>query len=336
MPRFLQVPRTPIVRAVLLVVGVFIAGTIGYRVLENAPWWDAFFMTVITITTVGYEEEVSLSREGEIFTSFLILAGLGMLLFLLTELSRSVVEGELRQFLGRVRRSRMIERLTDHEIVCGYGRMGRAVVEELKRAGLTVVVVERSLERVRQLREEGIASIAGDGTSESVLREANIARARGLVACLNDDAHNVYTVLTARSLNSKLFIVARATEEGAERRILRAGADRVVNPYELGGTRLAHLVVKPAILGFFDASLEGPDLQLDQTALRAGGPIIDTTLAEAQFRQRWGLGVVAVQRAAEVIPNPGPDFRLQAGDVLVVFGRRDQISAFESECGQAE
>ena len=113
----------------LLVAGVFIAGTIGYRVLENAPWWDAFFMTVITITTVGYEEEVSLSREGEIFTSFLILAGLGMLLFLLTELSRSVVEGELRQFLGRVRRSRMIERLTDHEIVCGYGRMGRAVDE---------------------------------------------------------------------------------------------------------------------------------------------------------------------------------------------------------------
>ena len=112
MPRFLQAPRTPIVRAVLLVTGVFIAGTIGYRVLENAPWWDAFFMTVITITTVGYEEEVSLSREGEIFTSFLILAGLGMLLFLLTELSRSVVEGELRQFLGRVRRSRMIERLT--------------------------------------------------------------------------------------------------------------------------------------------------------------------------------------------------------------------------------
>ena len=155
MPRFLQVPRTPIVRAVLLVAGVFIAGTIGYRVLENAPWWDAFFMTVITITTVGYEEEVSLSREGEIFTSFLILAGLGMLLFLLTELSRSVVEGELRQFLGRLRRSRMIERLTDHEIVCGYGRMGRAVVEELRRAGLTVVVVERSLDRVRQLAGGG-------------------------------------------------------------------------------------------------------------------------------------------------------------------------------------
>ena len=128
----------------------------------------------------------------------------------------------------------------------------------------------------------------------------------------------------------------QTSEEGAERRILHAGADRVVNPYELGGTRLAHLVVKPAILGFFDASLEGPDLQLDQTSLRADGPVVDSTLAEANFRERWGLGVVAVQRAAEVIPNPGPDFRLQAGDVLVVFGSRDQISVFESQCGQAE
>ena len=154
------------------------------------------------------------------------------------------------------------------------------------------------------------------------------------MSCLNDDAHNVYTVLTARSLNPKLFIVARATEEGAERRILHAGADRVVNPYDLGGTRLAHLVVKPNIVSFFDASLEGTDLQLDQTSLRVGSPIIDSTLAEASVRQRWGLGVVAIQRGTQVFANPGADFRLQTGDVLVVFGRRGQISTFESQCGQ--
>ena len=161
MSRFLRVPHTPIVRAILLVAGIFVAGTIGYRVLEDAPWWDAFFMTVITITTVGYEEEVPLSRGGEIFTSVLLLAGLGILLLLLTEISRSVVEGELRQFLGRVRRSRMIERLTGHEIVCGYGRMGRSVVEELRRAGRMVVVIDRSTEQVRQLQDDGIPAIAG-------------------------------------------------------------------------------------------------------------------------------------------------------------------------------
>ena len=147
-------------------------------------------------------------------------------------------------------------------------------MEELTLAGLTVVVVERSSERARLLQEDGIAAIAGDATSETILHEANIEHARGLVSCLNDDAHNVYTVLTARSLNPKLFIVTRATEEAAEERLRRAGANRVVNPYDLGGTRLAHLVVKPAIVSFFDASLDGTDLQLDQTSLRVGSPVI--------------------------------------------------------------
>ena len=137
----------------------------------------------------------------------------------------------------------MIERLTGHDIVCGYGRMGRAVVDELNRAGHAVVVVDRSAERVRALQEEGLPAIAGDAVSEKILREANITHARGLVSCLNDDAHNVYTVLTARSLNPDLFIVARAAEDTAEQRLIRAGADKVVNPYALGGAQLAHLAL---------------------------------------------------------------------------------------------
>ena len=215
-----RVPRTPVVRAVVLVLGIIAAGTIGYQVIEDAGWWDAFFMTVITVTTVGYEQEVPLSRGGEVFTSILLLAGLGVMFFVLTEVSRGVLEGELRRFLGSVRRSRMIEHLTGHEIVCGYGRMGRAVVDELNRAGHAVVVVERSSERVRVLQDEGVPAIAGDAVSETVLHQANIAHARSLVSCLNDDAHNVYTVLTARSLNPKLFIVSRATEDSAGQRLV--------------------------------------------------------------------------------------------------------------------
>ena len=229
----------------------------------------------------------------------------------------------------------MIERMSKHEIVCGYGRMGRSVVEELQRAGREVVVVERNADRVRGLQEAGVPVVSGDGTSEATLLLANIARARGLVSCLNDDAHNVYTVLTARSLNPDVFIVARATEEGAERRILHAGANRVVNPYHLGGTRIAHLVVKPAIVSFFDASLDGTDLQLDQTSVGATSPLNGHTLAQADVRGRWGLNIVAVQRKHEVHPSPEPNFTLLAGDVLVVFGRRDQISNFEQECGDA-
>ena len=186
---------------------------------------------------------------------------------------------------------------------------------------------------MQELAERGSATVTGDATLEATLLSANVENARGLVSCLNDDAHNVYTVLTARTLNPDLFIVARATEEGAERRILQAGANRVVNPYHLGGRRLAHLVVKPAILNFFDASVDGSDLQLDQTSLGTNSAVVGHTLAEANIRQRWGLGVVAEQRKGDVVASPPDDFRLQAGDVLVVFGSRPQIEAFDNECG---
>ena len=325
--------RSPLFRAQLFVGAVFATGTIGYRVLEGAAWWDAFFMTVITVTTVGYEQEVPLSRGGEIFTTVLLFGGLGVLLFVATEISRWVVEGELHEVLGRVRRSRMIERMSNHEIVCGYGRMGRAVVNELHRAARDVVVVDRHPDRVRELQESGIPVITGDATSEATLKSVSIQQAKGLVACLNDDAHNVYTVLTARTLNPELFIVARATEEGAERRILAAGADRVVNPYSLGGTRLAHFVVKPAIVNFFDASLDRTDLQLDQTSLSAGSGLLGRTLEDSDIRRNWGLDVVAVQRGGHVMANLTSELVFQVEDVLVLFGRRDQLDRFEADCG---
>jgi voltage-gated potassium channel len=228
----------------------------------------------------------------------------------------------------------MIERMSGHDVVCGWGRMGRAVVDELRRGGRTVVVIERSHERVSQIRDAGIPVVEGDTTSEAALRAARIETAQGLVSCVNDDAHNVYTVLTARSLNPQLFIVARATEEGSENRILQAGANRVVNPYRLGGMRLAHLVAKPAIVNFFDASLGGrTDLQLDQVSLGANGPIVGKTILEADLRKRWGIGVVAIQRGDEVIANPTVELVLQQGDVLVVFGDLHQIQEFERQNG---
>jgi voltage-gated potassium channel len=257
-----------------------------------------------------------------------------MFLLLATDVARTVIEGELQQVLGRVRRSRVIERMSGHQIVCGYGRMGRAAVAELRRSGHAVVVVERAPDRVASLRDAEIPCVAGDATSVGVLQSAKVGQAKGLVACLNDDAHNVYTVLTARSLNAALFIVARAAEGDAERRLLQAGADRVVNPFLIGGSRLAHMLVKPAIVSFFDASLRtDTDLQLDQTVLGRDSPIAGLTLAEADVRKRWGLGVVAVQREGQVAQNPPPEFRLQSGDVLIVFGTRAQVRALDAQCG---
>jgi voltage-gated potassium channel len=309
-----------LLRATVLLAGLFLGGMGGYMVVEGAPWFDALYMTVITITTVGFGEAFPLSQAGQVLTMVLLVAGLGVFFFLASEIGRSVMEGELRRYLGRVRRSRMIERMSGHEIVCGYGRMGRSVVEELRHAGRQVVVVDSRVSRMHELTETGLPTVAGDATLEATPLSASVQKASGLVSCLNDDAHNVYTVLTARTLNPELFIVARATEEGAERRILQAGANRVVNPYHLGGARLAHLVVKPAIVNFFDASVNGSDLQLDQTSLGTRSSVIGQTLGEANVRQRWGLGVVAVQRKDAVVANPLTDFVLQAGDV--VFGSR--------------
>ena len=325
--------RSRLLSSALLLAGIVVAGTLGYHLIERAPWWAAFYMTVITLTTVGYGEVFPLSRAGEAFTVALLLAGLGVILVALTEVARSVVEGEVRHLLGRVRRSRMLDRISEHDIVCGWGRMGKAAVAELRRHRRPVAVIERNPEKVRALEELEIPVVAGDATSDAVLRLAGIERARGLVACLNDDAHNVYTVLVARSLNPRLFIVARAGEEGAEARIRHAGADRAVNPYQHGGERLAHLLTKPTVVDFLDFSLAQPgerQLQLEQVALTGASTLAGATLAAVDLRRRCGVGVVAVQRGAGLFPNPEPDFRLEEGDVLVVLGTPEQLDGFES------
>ena len=233
-------------RATALVLGLFLAGAAGYRVVEGAPWWDAFYMTVITITTVGFGHAFPLSPAGEALTVVLLGAGIGVAGFLASEVGRSIMEGELRRYLGHVRRVRMIGRMSGHDIVCGYGRMGRAAVDALRGAGREVVVVEARGELTADLAEAGCPVVTGDATREASLRAANVEKASGLVCCLADDAHNLYAVLTARSLNPGLVIAARAADDGAEQRILQAGADEVVNPYRLGGARLAHLLVEPA------------------------------------------------------------------------------------------
>jgi len=325
--------RTFLARSASLLAAILLVGTLGYHWTQGVPLWDAFYMTVLTLTTVGFNEISTLTRGGQVLTVFLLFAGLGVILLVVTEVGRWVVEGELREVLGQVRRSRMIESLSGHEIVCGWGRMGQAVVDELRRARRDVVVVENKPDKVGRLRAAEIPVVHGDATSETSLRAAGIERARGLVACLNDDAHNVYTVLTARSLNPDLFIVARAGEEGAETRLQRAGANRVVNPYLHGGARLAQLVVKPTVVDFLDFSMgagKTPGLELEQVLLAPSSPLVGSTLAEADLRRRCGIGVVAVQRGPTLFPNPEPNLALHEGDVLVVLGVRDHLEEFES------
>lgn len=324
--------QSRLLKSLLLLGAVFAVGTVGYVIIEGAPVWDAFYMTAITLTTVGYREVFPLSPAGEAFTVALLVSGLGLILLIATHIGRTVLEGELREILGQVRRSRMIGNLSGHEIVCGWGRMGRAVVAELRRAGRAVAVIEQDPAKVAKLQAMNLPVVAGDATAEASLLAAGIERARGLVACLNDDARNVYTVLTARSLNPHLFIVARAGEEGAEARILRAGANRAVNPYQHGGTRLAHIVLKPTVIDFVDLSLnagESPGLELEQVRLAESSPMAGRTLAEMDLRRRCGVGVVAVWRDGALHPNPEAGFRLATGDTLVMLGTREQLTGFD-------
>ncbi len=326
--------RTFLARSAALLAAILVFGTFGYRLTQHVPWWEAFYMTVLTLTTVGFNEISSLTRAGQVLTVVLLFAGLGVILLVVTEVGRWVVGGELRDVLGHVRRLRMIESFSGHEIVCGWGRMGQAVVDELRRTRRDVVVVENKPDKVAKLRAADIPVVHGDATSEAALKAAGIERARGLVACLNDDAHNVYTVLTARSLNPELFIVARAGEEGAEGRLLRAGANRVVSPYRHGGARLAHVLMKPAVVDFLDLSLR-PDevgLELQQLVVRTGAPLVGKTLAEADLRRRWKVAVVAVRRGETLFPNPETDFAFAGGDVLVILGARAALDEFAGVC----
>lgn len=324
--------RGRLLRSIGVLATLFAAGTIGYRLVEGASWWDCFYMTVITLTTVGYQEVFPLSFGGQVFTAALLVAGLGILLFIVTEVGRSVLEGELAEALGRARRSRRMERLSGHEIVCGYGRMGRIVTAELRRSGRAVVVIEQDPEKIRELTALGAHVVDGDATLEATLRAAGTQRARGLVACLNDDANNVYVVLTARAIQPELFIVARAVQAGADDRLRHAGANRVVNPYRLGGVRLAHLLVKPTVVDFLDVSSlpGGKELELEQVEITATSPFVGRSLAEADLRRRWGVAVVAVRREAGIDVNPDPDIKLAPGDQLVVVGPSDRVAAVES------
>ncbi len=271
--------------------------------------WDAFYMTVITITTVGFREVFPLSRQVQAFTVLLLVAGLGLIFVVATEIGRSMLEGEIRRVLGRMRRSRMLDRVRDHEVICGYGRMGKAVVEALRQAGRPLVVVEKNPEKVASLDALGVPVVRGDATQEEVLIAAGVARARGLVACLADDAHNAYTVLTARSVNPNLFIVALASEDGAEQRLLRAGANRVVNPYRLGGVRLVPVLTKPAVVDFLELSLgpKGQGLELEEVAIEQNSPLESKSLQERDLRRKF-----------------------QSSDTLVVMGTKASLEAFET------
>jgi voltage-gated potassium channel len=323
--------RRVVLRSIALGLSVLVVGTIGYMAIEEQSFLNAFYMTAITVTTVGFREAFPLSPPGQAFTIVLAFVGVGVILLIASEFARAVLDTDIHRILGIRRDLTMIKKLSNHIVVLGYGRMGRAVVEVLRARGIAYSVVDLDPDRYRDLEEEHQPAVRGDATKEDVLRAAGVVRAKTLIACLADDAHNVYSILLARQLNPDITIIARAVDDGAEERLKLAGADRVLNPYRVGGTRLAITALKPTVTDFLDASLMGSsvELELAEVVVHPSSDLAGKTLAGAEVRQRFGIIVVALKRGEESTFNPGPNERIEAGDVLVALGPIQALERIE-------
>lgn len=316
--------------SVILLAFLFL-GSLGYVWIEEWNLFDALWMTVITLTTVGYSEVRPLTQAGRAYTMVLMLAGIGIMFYIITGLAKIIVEGEIRDALGKRKLQRNINKLHDHYIICGYGRIGEIIARQLKERHIPFVVVENQPELVLNLEELGYNILVGDATKEEVLLEAGIERAKGLIAVVSSDANNVFIVLTARSLNPNVFIVARAADPGSQQKLLRAGADRVESPYELGGRKMAQTILRPNVVTFIDLAMkEDVDLSMEEIPVAATSPLVGTALKDSGIRQKLNTIIVSIKRAnGDMIFNPSPGTQIDAGDTLIALGMRQNLDSLE-------
>ena len=321
--------------AVALLVLVIAGGSVGYMITDGKAPWDAFYMTVLALTTVESPRE--LSRTGQAFTVVLLLGGVGAALYTFTLLATVVVEGGLPKRLQRRRQERMLDTISDHFIICGYGRIGSIVAQQFRRQHIPYVVVERSSERLQTAIEEGALGVEADASREEVLTRVGIERARGLIAAVGTDAENVYAVLSARVMRPDLFIVGRAETEDATIKLKRAGADRVISPYQIGGVQIAQTALRPAVVDFMELATSSDNLELamEQVAITAHSALANRTIVEANLRQKYGVIVIGIQREDSRMEfNPEPDTAIRAGDRLVVLGRPESLKRLEADASQ--
>jgi len=322
--------------AVMLLLAVVAGGTAGYMVIEGWGAWDAFYMTVTTVATVGFREVHPLSFGGQVFTILLIFGGVGTAFYTVTLLATIIVEGGLHQRFEKRRAARMLEQITNHFILCGYGRIGSIVAAELHQQGVPIAVVERNPDRVREATARGWLALEADASREEVLAKAGIHRARGLIAAVGTDAENVFTVLTARVMRPDLFIIARVESDDAEHKLRRAGADRVISPYQIGATHMVQTALRPAVVDFVQlaTSSERLDLSMDQVHIKDDSALANHSIVEAGIRQKFGVIVVGIKRAGGAMEfNPPPEAVMRPGDELVVLGRTESVKALEQEKG---
>ena len=327
----------PLRRLVLiasLLTGVLVIGAAGYMIIEGRSLFDSFFMALISLTTVGYGYEWELSTAGRWFTAGLLVVGVTVVFASIGIMSDLVLQLELENFFGKKRTAKMLQKLENHYIVCGAGRVGRSVIQELRRSNVPIVLIDQDQGRVVWAVEQNIPVLVADASLDETLLEAGIERAHGLVAAIGSDAANVYVTLSARVLNPDVLIAARATDEQAEEKLRRAGASSVFTPYSFIGHRLAQSLLRPHVLSFLDvaSAFQGRRLDLDIEEIRVSpnSPVASKTLEESRLRQQFGVIVLAVKKPdGDMSFNPAGSTMIEVDDVLIAMGERQKLHAME-------
>jgi voltage-gated potassium channel len=321
--------------ALLILLIVVVTGTIGFHGIEHWSLIDSFYATMITVATVGYGDFVPKTPQGKIFAVMIIILGVGTMLYSFGLISETFIEGRLRKLLGEGKLKKMIDKMENHYIICGYGRIGHLICRELTIGKMPYVVIENNPEVILKIQEEGIAYRKGDATQDRTLIEAGIKRAKGIVCVLPSDAENLYVILTAKELNQKIFIMSRSEEEESEHRLLRAGADRVVSPYTLGGVRMAMAILRPAMLDFIEitTSRQSLELRMEEISICKGSSLIGQSLEGSEIRKRYGLIIVAVKKdSGKMIFNPLANYKIDEDDRLIAMGEDENVKQFSEAC----
>ena len=322
--------RKKLIISLLLFIIVLLSGTAGYYFIEGWDIFDSLYMTVITLSTVGFHEIEPLSKAGKAFTIGFIFFSLSVVAYAVNYGIKAIFEGEIQNVFGRRKLKKALELLKDHYIVCGYGRMGKVICNEFKARGVPFVVVEREQQELDA--DDDSLIIYGDATRDELLKKMGIEKAKGLISVLDSDAQNLYVVLSARGLNKDLFIVARANEEGADYKLTRAGADKVVSPYHIGGLRISHTILKPTVVDFLEltAKAGNMEIQIEEVVVEEASSLAGKTIKEADIRAKNWVVIVALKKEnRKILFNPRADTRIEAGDKVAVIGEPEHFNQFE-------
>jgi len=311
---------------------LMLVGSMGYMVIEDWNFMDSFYMTVITLATVGYGEVNEVSFEGRIFTVALILMGVGYFVFVAGNIIQFLVEGQIRLVLGRRKLDTQINKLKGHYVICGYGRIGRVLARFLIERYIDVVVIERSQNRSAKLDEDGVLYLIGDAKDESVLEKAGILRAKGIITSVATDADNVFLVIIAKQLNPDLFIVARAEQNAVKKTLIAAGANKVISPYDLGARRMAHAILRPTVIRFLEMAFadDSVDIQIEEIRVKADSKMAGLALKDSKISENYDLMIILIRKPDDtMVFHPKGDTTIEAEDTMVVVGSAKNIQRIE-------